>query len=1512
MIDVSQLEFENYHIHSCDSNIFVADSAVTKTDYAKRVKELGQQILSSCEHGYQGRYYNTYDVAKEYGLKFVFGCEAYWVKDRLSKDRSNCHICIFAKNEKGRKAINNALSEANISGFYYRPRLDLKLILDLPADDVFVTSACFTDKMKVQTKEEYKPIKSVLVGDLVLTHKGTWEKIAKKTTRKYKDDLYRLNIEGNINDIECTKDHLFPTIEKTHNSTTKEIVWKKARELQTTDRILSVVDESYTNIESIDFSKELNVLRNTNSKRRKHIKCDSININNEFLELLGIYAAEGSFLYKGIGIRFTLNSEDTMIIEKTKKYMKDIFGIDPCVKHKQLSKAIDFEYCSTEIYTVFNTLFESGAVNKKTPQFIKNLSPYLQMQFIKGLFNGDGHFSKDKERITFATVSSQMAYDVIEMLERNDVRISVITNKDHVDKDNIHHCEAYYIYINAKKYYKYFETFRKYSDDYEFDINKNIEWESKKPIVIDGVKYQHKKIKKITTEEYDGDVFCLEVENTHSFKIENISTHNCVGFWMKSEKTEEEIQEPDSESEDFDYIRPEKTVVQTKRFVYKYDDIEDIVLTLYNRFRDNFMLEVQYHHTDLQKLLNQKIQAIALKYNIKMIMGCDSHYIFPHQSVERDIVLEAKNVFYDEEYGWYMDYPDAKTAFRRFKEQEILTEEEIVDAMTNTLVFRTFDNIEFDKNIKLPTLYPNLTQQEKNNLYKKLIMQEWERFKVDIPESEHERYKHEIRDEVRCIINTGMADYFLLDYEIVKDAVANGGVITSSGRGSGSSFLTNTLLGFSKVDRVSAPVKLYPERFISETRILETASLPDLDMNLSDPEIFAQSQKKLLGEDHAYPMIAFGTFKKASAFKIYARAKKLPAQLQNEITAQIEEYDKAVKYADDDDKADINLMDFVDEQYHSYIKESEKYYGIIADRKQAPCGYLLYSGSIREDIGLILCKSETTGKEVLTTVVDGGVAEYYKFLKNDLLKVDVVLLIDKIYKRIGINPHSVLQLQKIITNNEKVWKIYENGLTMGINQVEKASTTKKVMKYKPQNISELTAFVAAIRPSFKSMYTTFESRIPFSYNIPSFDRILQTEEMPNSFVLYQEQMMATLAYAGFHRDETYSIIKAISKKKPAVVKPLKERFIAGFSEVIIRDDNVDEETAKEMCEKVWQIIDDSAGYGFNASHAYCVALDSVYGAYLKSHYPFEFYETMLRHYAAKNKDKVALFKQEMKKGFNIKVGEIKFGKDNRDFIAYPEQNEITQSLYGIKYMNEQVADDLYGLGMTKFVSFIDILYALQHISINSRQLEILVKLNYFSEYGRNQKLLTMIEYFDKYGKAKTIKKDAWIKAGLHEKMLDGIATSTDKTYKNIDNRALMQRLWDITEDKTMLLVEQVNFEMDHAGYVITTLENLKEDYCVVLDIEYSSYDKTKSKPYLVLHHLKNGEKTRYRIVDEKTFTYQKVGIGDIIWIKKLREEPKQIIVDKKRVKSETDFNYFIDDWINIASIGKTKGKKKNG
>ena len=210
------------------------------------------------------------------------------------------------------------------------------------------------------------------------------------------------------------------------------------------------------------------------------------------------------------------------------------------------------------------------------------------------------------------------------------------------------------------------------------------------------------------------------------------------------------------------------------------------------------------------------------------------------------------------------------------------------------------------------------------------------------------------------------------------------------------------------------------------------------------------------------------------------------------------------------------------------------------------------------------------------------------------------------YKKIGIQQPTVPELLAMTAKDQDTWSMYAKGLTMGLNQAEKEKSTEKVKRYRPNNISELSAFVAGIRPAFQSMVNSLLDRHHFDYKIPALDKLLQTKEMPSSYILYQEQMMTVLQYAGFSAPESYAAIKAIAKKHPEKVLPLKARFLEGFAEKLIAE-GVDAATASQTSDKVWVIISDACGYGFNSSHSVAVALDSLYTAYAKAHYPLETY-----------------------------------------------------------------------------------------------------------------------------------------------------------------------------------------------------------------------------------------------------------------------------------------------------------------
>ena len=111
-------------------------------------------------------------------------------------------------------------------------------------------------------------------------------------------------------------------------------------------------------------------------------------------------------------------------------------------------------------------------------------------------------------------------------------------------------------------------------------------------------------------------------------------------------------------------------------------------------------------------------------------------------------------------------------------------------------------------------------------------------------------------------------------------------------------------------------------------------------------------------------MISYKPLQSSSAFKLYAKSQNLDFSIANEITGQIAKYEKDLKHAETpEDKEAINIYDYVDKKYHQYLDESKKYRGIINAKSQAPCGYLIYGGNIKREIGLIRCVPENKDAE---------------------------------------------------------------------------------------------------------------------------------------------------------------------------------------------------------------------------------------------------------------------------------------------------------------------------------------------------------------------------------------------------------------------------------------------------------------------------------------------------------------------------------------------------------------------
>lgn len=360
-------------------------------------------------------------------------------------------------------------------------------------------------------------------------------------------------------------------------------------------------------------------------------------------------------------------------------------------------------------------------------------------------------------------------------------------------------------------------------------------------------------------------------------------------------------------------------------------------------FGENFYLEVQCHDEINQKKYNKRLLKYAEKFDIRIIHANDSHYIKKEDAKYRDLFLKAKGIVYEEESNFILDYPTYDEIVERYKVQGVLSDEQIEVALKNTLIFDEFEGIALDDEIKMPKISHNANKE----------------LKEIINEEMKEGYEEAINFELDIIEKTHMEDYFLLDYYIVKFAESKyDGMLTKTGRGSAPSFIINKFLGLTELDRLQAPVPLFPTRFMSTERILKARSLPDIDLNTEDASAFIQATKDLLGEENCAWLISFKPLQRASAFRLYCKS----------IDMKIKEYDEVAKDLD-------RYVD--DKKWKDIIKESEHFVGVIESISPSPCSMLLYDKPVDEEIGLIKTK------DGICCNLDGYNCDKYKFLKND-------------------------------------------------------------------------------------------------------------------------------------------------------------------------------------------------------------------------------------------------------------------------------------------------------------------------------------------------------------------------------------------------------------------------------------------------------------------------------------------------------------------------------------------------
>ena len=381
--------------------------------------------------------------------------------------------------------------------------------------------------------------------------------------------------------------------------------------------------------------------------------------------------------------------------------------------------------------------------------------------------------------------------------------------------------------------------------------------------------------------------------------------------------------------------------------------------------------------------------------------------------------------------------------------------------------------------------------------------------------------------------------------------------------------------------------------------------------------------------------------------------------------------------------------------------------------------------------------------------------------------------------------------------------------------------------------------------------------------------------------------MQYFEWLGITPAESIGLIKKISKKKikPEDFTKLEER---------IRIKWLKNTGSMEAFDTTWEMIQGCISYGFCSAHAVATAIDCLYGAYLKVHYPLEYYTVVLTNYSGDMERTNKLMKELPH--FGITLYPIKFGKSSSQYAMDKENNAIYKGIESIKFCNAIIAQELLDLSRNHYNDFIELLDDIKDkTSVNSRQLKILTGLNFFSDFGNNQYLLNIIDLYDgikitptgaKSPKTilppirtcKQFKKDKlemYREYGITENLIKKYSEKeTAKQYSQVDNLGLLTELCKTIPNEQMSIKDYVRFEKENLDYVTYVNPDMADDYYIVTDFKVY---KNATKPVLIIRNIKTGEDIEISIQQSKIFKqnpfvfYAILKIQGFTWVYKRKE-----------------------------------------
>lgn len=722
----------------------------------------------------------------------------------------------------------------------------------------------------------------------------------------------------------------------------------------------------------------------------------------------------------------------------------------------------------------------------------------------------------------------------------------------------------------------------------------------------------------------------------------------------------------------------------------KYNgELTDKLLKHYNYY------EVQPHiNSEDQKEYNRKLYQLSLQYNKPLIAGTDTHSINQYKAECRTILQLAKGIEYGDEDMFDLTYKSYDELVDMFNKQDSLPKEVYLEAINNTNIMAdSTEEIVLDTSFK----YPKVSDDDIGTMKKELVKSLKDKInKGIIPKEQEIKFKENIREELRVFKKVGMCGFMLFMSNLIRWC-RNNEIYPGVARGScGGSCIAYVL---DIIDINPIEWKTVFSRFCNEDR----KEIGDIDVDFApdDREKVYNHMIEEFGEQYTAYILAIGTVAEKGTIDEIGRAlsRKFPTEKQYNLQSIAEikqEYDNdpestKIKYP--------NIFYYFDGIVNTSISQS-----------MHPAGMVVSPITLSDNYGEL----QRDGKTLLQ--IDMEDVHEVSLVKYDILGLKNVGIIRDACRIANLDyPMS----HNINWNDNNVWNDMLKS-SIGLFQFEGEYAYSMIKKFKPDSIFGMSHITAALRPSGASYRDDLLEK-KFHKNPSSIIDDMLKDNL--GYLIYQEDTIKFLQnICGLTGSEADNVRRAIGRKQQDRLEASLPGILEGYCKMSSQPRDVAEEEAKEFL----QIISDSSNFQFGYNHSIAYCMIGYLCAYLRYYYSIEFITSYLNN--AKNQDDIN-DGIKLASIYNISIKQPKFGKSKAEYFMDKPNNLIYKGIASIKFLNEQVANDLYELAQNNnYNNFIDLYYDMYfNTSINSRQLEILIKSGYFSDFGNIGKLLEIVK-----------------------------------------------------------------------------------------------------------------------------------------------------------------------------------------